>query len=410
MASTYARTFDDVFLTPEFFADPYPFYHQLRDDEPVYWSERLNAWLLTRYEDVLAALSDKRLGSAGRIEAILGRLPHGTQPEFHALLGHMNSMMAFTDPPDHTRLRRLVGRAFTPRAASRLQDQIQSIVDDSLKAIAGKTEVDLVGEFAFQLPSIVISEMLGIPREHRDKVKTWSDDVVRFVSGGAVTVDVARRAQESVSEATDYLMALADARRRQPQDDLMSALVEVAEDGDRLTEHELVAMCVLLFFAGFETTEGLIGNGLLALMNHPDQMSQLDADPGLIGPAVEEFLRYNNSVQRQSRVAGEDFMIGNKLIREGDYVAMFIGAANRDPEQFPEPDRLDITRDPNRHVAFGHGIHSCLGGPLARVEGQIAISTILERFPEMRLISEELEWEHLVAIRKLKALRVSLEA
>ncbi len=184
MAPAYAGTFDDVFLTPEFFADPYPFDHQLRDDEPVYWSERLNAWLLTRYEDVLAALSDKRMGSAGRIEAILGRFPRGTQPEFHALLGHMNSMMAFTDPPDHTRLRRLVGRAFTPRAASRLQDQIQSVVDELLEAMAAKTQVDLVGGFAFQLPSIVISEMLGIPREDRDTVKTWSDDVVRFVSGG----------------------------------------------------------------------------------------------------------------------------------------------------------------------------------------------------------------------------------
>ena len=408
MAPAYTGTFDDVFLTPEFFADPYPFYHQLRNEEPVFWSERLNAWLLTRYDDGLAALSDKRLGSAGRIEAILARLPSGTQARFQPLLEHMNAMMAFTDPPDHTRLRRLVGRAFTPRAAAQLQDQIQTVVDELLDAIDDRTEVDLVGEFAFHLPAIVICEMLGIPREHRNEVKRWADNVVKFVSGGAITEDNAQRAQESVLAATDYLLDLADNRRLHPRDDVMSSLVEATDYGDRLSGLELVAMCVLLFFAGFETTEGLIGNGLLALMDHPDQMARLQADIELINPAVEEFLRYNNSVQRQSRVAREDFMIGDKLIKRGDYVAIFIGAANRDPDQFPEPDRLDIARDPNRHVAFGHGIHSCLGGPLARVEGQIAISTILQRYPNIRPLTSELEWEHLVAIRKLKALPVWL--
>ena len=317
--------------------------------------------------------------------------------------------MAFTDPPDHTRLRRLVGRAFTPRAASRLRDQIQSVVDELLEAMVAKREVDLVHEFAFQLPSIVISDMLGVPLADRESLKTWSDDIVNFVSGEAVTVDIARRAQGSVSEARAYLLDLAEDRRRQPRDDLMSVLVEVADDGDQLTEDELVSMCVLLFFAGFETTEGLIGNGLLALMDHPDQMQQLHSDPALIDTAVEEFLRYDNSIQRQSRVAREDFLIGDKQIKKGDYVAIMIGAANRDPEQFPEPDSLEIIRDPNRHVAFGHGIHSCLGRPLARLEGQIAISAIVQRFPEMRRLTQNLEWEHLLAIRKLKTLLVSIE-
>ena len=409
MTLTYTGSFDDVFLSPEFFDDPYPYYHQLRSDEPVYWSERLNAWLLTRYEDALAALSDKRLGSAGRIDVMIGRLPPRAQPEFQPLLEHMNAMMAFTDPPDHTRLRRLVGRAFTPRAASRLRDQIQSVVDELLEAMVAKREVDLVHEFAFQLPSIVISDMLGVPLADRESLKTWSDDIVNFVSGEAVTVDIARRAQGSVSEARAYLLDLAEDRRRQPRDDLMSVLVEVADDGDQLTEDELVSMCVLLFFAGFETTEGLIGNGLLALMDHPDQMQQLHSDPALIDTAVEEFLRYDNSIQRQSRVAREDFLIGDKQIKKGDYVAIMIGAANRDPEQFPEPDSLEIIRDPNRHVAFGHGIHSCLGRPLARLEGQIAISAIVQRFPEMRRLTQNLEWEHLLAIRKLKTLLVSIE-
>ena len=223
----------------------------------MYWSERLNAWLLTRYEDALAALSDKRLGSAGRIDVMIGRLPPRAQPEFQPLLElWLNAMMAFTDPPDHTRLRRLVGRAFTPRAASRLRDQIQSVVDELLEAMVAKREVDLVHEFAFQLPSIVISDMLGVPLADRESLKTWSDDIVNFVSGEAVTVDIARRAQGSVSEARAYLLDLAEDRRRQPRDDLMSVLVEVADDGDQPTEDELVSMCVSALLRRFRDYGG----------------------------------------------------------------------------------------------------------------------------------------------------------
>jgi len=407
MAVELTRTFDDDFLTPEYFADPYPFYHRLRAEVPAYWSKKLNAWLLTRYDDVKPGLNDSRLNSSDRIASIMDRLPPGAHDEYQALLVHMTSMMAFNDPPVHTRLRKLVGKAFTPRRVNNLLPSIQSIVDELLDGVVGKDEFDLVDDFAFHLPAIVICEMLGIPREDRDKVRRWSDDIVGFVSAGAVTPERTARAQETVYDATKYLTALADDRRRNPRDDMLTALVEAEDEGDTLSEDEFISMIVQLFFAGFETTEGLVGNGMLALFRNPEQHALLQAHPEMTEGAVEEFLRYDSSIQRQSRVANEDMQLHGETIRKGQYVVLFIGAANRDPEHFIDPDRLDITRTENKHIGFGHGIHFCIGGPLARIETQIAISTILRRMPDIRLIEEEPEFVDLLALRKLRALWVA---
>jgi cytochrome P450 len=404
--AAYSHPFDRDLLSPAFLADPYPYYRQLREAQPVFWSERLQAWALTRYADVQAGLSDPRLNSGGRIAAILGRLPDGGRGRFRPLLTHMTRMMSFSDPPDHTRLRKLIGQAFTPRMVRDLKPKIQAVVDELLDALAGQARVDVVGQFAFHLPAIVICELLGIPRADRALIKRWSDAVVGFVSAENVTEARAAHAQAGVAEATEYLVRLAGARRRAPQADLISALVAAEDAGDRLTADELVSMCVLLFFAGFETTEGLIGNGLLALLRHPQQMRRLRADPALIEAAVEEFLRYDSSVQRQSRVANEDFDLHGQTIRRGQYVLLFIGAANRDPARFPDPDRLDLARPDNKHVGFGHGIHFCVGGPLARVETQIAINSLLARLPNLRLAEAAPEYEELLALRKLKALWV----
>ena len=401
-------SFDEVFLTPEYFADPYPLFHQLRAEAPVYWSERLQAWLVTRYDDVLQGLTDSRLISGGRIASILDRLPPGTQGQYSSLLTHMTQMMLFTDPPDHTRLRNLVGKAFTHRALTDLRPKIQLIVDELLDSFEGRDRIDLVAEFAFHVPAIVICEMLGIPREDRGHVHDWSDDIAGFISAGAVTPEKTEAAQRSVLTAKEYLLELAARRRSEPQDDLMTALVEAEHEGDKLSGDELISMVIQLFFAGFETTEGLIGNAVLALLRFPDQFELLRSEPSLIESAVEEFLRYDNSVMRQARVARVDLELRGRQIRKGQYVALFIGAANRDPEQFLEPDQLDITRRENKHVGFGHGLHFCIGGPLARIETQLAVNSILRRIPRMRLVDEDLEWDELVALRKLKSLQLAI--
>ncbi len=406
MIKTMAEQFDSDLLTPEFFADPYPFYHRLRGESPVYWSERLQAWLLTRYAEVKPALNDPRLNSGDRISAIMRRLPKTVQLEMQPLHRHMTKMMSFTDPPDHTRLRTLVGQAFTPRTVANLRPKIQMIVDDLLDAVENNGQMDLVQDFAFHLPAIVICEMLGIPKQDRETFKQWSNNIVGFVSAGEVTPEKAERAQQSMWSLTNYFHDLVQKRRQDPQADLISALVAAEEQGDKLTEAELLSMGVLLFFAGFETTEGLIGNGLLALMRNPFQLQRLRDTPSLIATAVEEFLRYDNSVQRQSRVASEDLEMGGQQICQGQYVILFIGAANRDPALFDDPDRLDICRQENPHIAFGYGIHFCVGAPLARLEGQIAISTILRRMPHLQLAIETVEWERLLALRKLKSLPV----
>jgi pimeloyl-[acyl-carrier protein] synthase len=400
------NTFDSFILTPEFLANPYPFYHQLRSEAPVYWSERLQAWLLTRYADVVSALNDPRFNSGDRIAAILSQLPETARAEMEPLADHLTRWVVFTDPPDHTRLRTLVGKAFTARTVTKLRPQIQILVDELLDAVQESGQMEVIRDFAFPLPATVISHMLGIPRQDHDRFKQWSNDIANFVSAGGINIEVARRAQQSVLELADYFQYIVAQRRRQPQDDLISALVAAEEQGDKLSEVELFSMFVQLFFAGHETTMGLIGNGLLALFRYPDQRQKLQNEPALIVPAVEEFLRYDTSVQRQARVAGEAVEIDGHLVRPGQYVLLFIAAANRDPAHFPEPDRLDITRPENRHLSFGYGIHFCIGAPLARLEAQIAINTILRRMPALRLATETLEWEKLLALRKLKSLPV----
>lgn len=405
----YDSIYDDRFLTPEYFSDPYPLYRDLRTNAPAYWSNKLNAWLLTRYDDVKSGLNDSKLNSSDRIASIMDRIDSSAQQEYNGLLKHMTNMMSFNDPPVHTRLRKLVGKAFTPNRINNLQPQIQTIVDELLDKVCKKASFDLVDEFAFQLPAIVICEMLGIPREDRDKIRKWSNDIVGFVSAGAVTSESTAQAQHTVDEATSYLLALANDRRHNPCDDMLTALVEAEDQGDSLSEDEFVSMIVLLFFAGFETTEGLIGNGMLALFRNPSQFSLLKSHPELTENAVEEFMRYDNSVQRQSRVANEIINYHGQLIKPGDYVILSIGAANRDPDHFNNPDKLDITRTGNKHIGFGHGIHFCIGGPLARMETHLAIRSIIRRMPNIRLIDDKPEFENLLALRKLRTLEVSPE-
>ncbi len=366
----------------------------------------MEAWLLTRYGDAEAALRDPRLVSGTRVAAAVRQLPETVQPEVRALEGHISTWMGFIDPPDHTRLRALVSNAFTPRMIRGLGPRIQAIVDELLDRVEEAGQMDLIADFAFPLPAIVIAEMLGLPPADREQFKQWSNDVMAFLGTGRSRVDVARRAQQGVDALKDYLRGIFRQRRQLPREDLISALLVVEEEGDRLSEEEMFGMCVFLLVAGHETTLALIGNGLLALLRNPEQKQMLQEDPGLIDSAVEEFLRYDSPIQHQTRVAGEDFELEGCRIRQGQRVLPMLGAANRDPAQFADPDRLDIRRQPNPHLAFGYGIHFCLGAPLARLEGQLAIRTILRRLPRMQLTEGNLRWRVHTSMRHPELLPV----
>ncbi len=387
-------------IDPEFVADPYPTYHRLRAEEPVYHSP-LGFWVLTRYEDVVASLRDPRLAKEAIATFVAERL--GITP-----IGIGLSMLD-RDPPDHTRLRGLVSKAFTPRVVEVLRPHIQQIVDGLLDGVESRGEMDLIEDFAYPLPVIVICEMLGVPVEDRDRFKSWGLDIARGLDAVLLgpESEVVKRSTTSRMALANYFRDLIARRRAEPRADMLTDLIAAEEAGDKLTENELLATCILLLVAGHETTVNLIGNGSLALLRHPDQLQRLRDNPGLIGTAVEELLRFDGPVQRTARIPSEDITIGGKLIPKGDMVMPFIGAADRDPAQFPEPDRLDIGRGDNRHIAFGWGIHFCLGAPLARVEGQIAINTLVRRLPKLALATDAPAFRQSLTLRGLTALPVT---
>jgi len=387
-------------MDPEFVADPYPTYHRLRSEDPVHESP-LGFWVLTRYEDVVATLRDPRFAKEPMIAAVAARLG------FDA--GAVGISMLDRDPPDHTRLRGLASKAFTPRVVERLRPRVQEIVDGLLDRVERAGTMDLIEEFAYPIPVNVICEMLGVPVEDHEQFKGWSLDLARGLDSIMLgpESDVVKRSGKAREGLSNYIRQLIGERRSAPRGDLLSALIATEEAGDKLSEPELVAMSILLLVAGHETTVNLIGNGMLALLRHPDQLRQLRERPDLIGSAVEELLRYDGPVQRTARTPSEDVTIGNRTIPGGAIVMPFIGAADRDPAQFRDPDRLDITRTENRHIAFGLGIHFCLGAPLARIEGQIAISTLVKRMPKLALAVERPEHRQSLTLRGLTALPVS---
>jgi cytochrome P450 len=386
-------------MDPEFVADPYPMYHRLRTDDPVHHSA-LGFWVLTRYDDVVAALRDPRLAKEAIASFVAAR--------FGAPVPAMGLSMLDRDPPDHTRLRGLVSKAFTPRVVEGLRPRIQQIVDGLLDGVTARGSMDLIEEFAYPIPVIVICEMLGVPVEDHERFKGWSLDIARgldLIWLGPES-EVGRRSVAARQSLAEYFRGLIAQRRAAPRGDLLSGLIAAEEAGDKLNEVELLATCILLLIAGHETTVNLIGNGTLALLRHRDQLQRLQRDPGLIAGAIEELLRFDGPVQRTARIPSEDIVIGGRTIAKGEMVMPFIGAADRDPVQFPDPDRLDIGRADNRHIAFGWGIHFCLGAPLARIEGQIAISTLVRRMPKLELATAQPEYRQSLTLRGLKALPV----
>ncbi|MFB7714073.1 cytochrome P450 [Streptomyces sp. NPDC056105] len=378
------------YADPAFMADPFPFYRQLREDGPVrraVIAGGLEAWLVTRYEDGLAALSDPRLSSDVRDATdprLLERLPT-TERE------SMLRTMLRSDPPDHTRLRRLVSKAFTARRVAELRPRVQEITDGLLDAIVPAGKAELVEDFALPLPVTVISELLGVPVTDREDFQRWTNDMILQ---GAEPPDPART-DRAWRQMRSYLTGLIQDKRARPGDDLLSALIATRDEEHQLDEDELIAMAFLLLVAGYITTVNLIGSGIAALLAHPDQLQLLRDDPELLPGAIEEFLRHDGPVNPGiARFAREDVTIAGVAIPRGATVLIASAIADRDPAQFPDPDRLDITRQDNAHLAFGHGIHYCLGAPLARLEGQIAVGTVLRRLPHLSLAVPpgELRW------------------
>ncbi len=392
-------------FAPGMLANPYPMYRALREPSPISWSPLMEVWIFTRYDDVVAVLNDSRF-SADRRQARNRFSEMVAQREQELGPFARTQTMLSSDPPNHTRLRRLVSKAFTPRAVENLRPRIQQIVDQLLDEARGQRELELVSQLAYPLPVIVIAEMLGVPPEDRARFKQWSDAVVATLGGPFAPANVMEEARRSIEELAAYFSHFMADRRRQPRDDLISGLVAAEEQGQVLSEDEIIAMTILLLVAGNETTAHLISNGTLALLRNPDQLQVLRDDPSLMPSAVEELLRYTGPVHGTGRVAKEDLEIGGQAVKEGQVAFLLLGAANRDPGKFPEPDRLDVRRNPSDHVAFGDGIHFCLGAPLARAEAQIAIGTVLRRFPKLELQAEEPEWGGTFIIRGVKQLRL----
>jgi pimeloyl-[acyl-carrier protein] synthase len=385
-------------LLVQFREDPYPLYRYLHAAAPVQWNDILGAWTLARYADVVASLTDARF-SADRTEA--------GDPD--ALEGYqLAKSMLVSDPPDHTRMRALVSKAFTPRMIEQLRPRIVSIVAELLNRIAERgpgSGFDVIADLAYPLPVVVIAELLGVPPEDRQIFEAWSALLAASLDP-LVSAELMERVTRARDALHEYLRGIIALRRREPRADLISALVAVEERGDVLSEPELVVMCTLLLIAGHETTVNLIGNGMLALLHHPEQLATLRESPELIGTAIEELLRFDSPVQLTGRIVTEPMQIGGKAIAAGDWVLPLLGAANRDPAQFPEPDRLDLARNPNAHVAFGRGIHFCLGAPLARVEAQIAIGALVRRFPHLEQSGPPTRRDQ-ITLRGLKSLPLS---
>ena len=407
MAST-ERKYD--LYGPEFRADPACVFAQMREHDPVVRQPGVDGetpiWFVTRYDDVAAVLLDDERFVRDPRSALSPEALEERNAAFALALEAIENHMLNRDGDDHRRLRRLVTKAFTPKRVEQLRPRIQAVADELLDAVEPRGAMDLSADYAFPLPITVIAELLGVPADDQDRFKEWSDAII----SPALDPEDMERFFEQMGEFVGYLTDFFAQRRAAPTDDLVSALLAARDESDALTEQELFGTVVLLIVAGHETTVGLIGNAVLNLLEHPDQLALLRADPTLIPRAVEEVLRFEGPVERSlNRWAATDVNLGGQSIRKGDLVIPILAAAGRDPGRFPEPDRLDVTREDTRHLAFGRGSHYCLGAPLARLEAEVALETLFRRLPELRLAvpREQLEWRPTPGFRRVVALPVA---
>lgn len=410
---TSALTVPDLIYDPSdpgVMANPFPVYARLRDEDPVHWSPSLKSWIITRYHDVRDMLLSDHL-SVNRLVQFYSALPPKEAALLKDIIHYLNLWLAFRDPPDHTRLRRIMRHAFTAKAIEDMRPNIEDITEMLLDRMEanGSDQVDLIREFALQLPAFVIMDLLDVPRDMLDAFKEWSDDMAVFIGGARNSGDKYERAARGCQKMSSYFRELIAERTKTPKPGFLMDLINARDDGDKLTDDELVATCILILFAGHETTTNLIGNATLLLLRHPDQLARLRADAALIDSVIEEVLRFDGPTNALVRAVAQDHQLHGKHLREGERVFVMVNSANRDPRMFDQADTFDITRRQNRHLTFGQGIHLCLGAKLAREEGRVAVQALITRFPDLALDPDEgPEWLDAMVPRGTRRLPVRL--
>ncbi len=389
---------------PAVLSDPFALYRRMRDEDPAHWSPALKAWVLTRYDDVRAACLDTAGMSSDRLRPFFDTLPSGEASRISQLMRYLTLWMVFRDPPEHTRLRRLAAKVFNVRSITALRPAIEAATGSLLDALHGREQFDFIADFAGPLPALVIMHMLGVPVGELERLKRLSDEMALFIGSARQAPDKYGRAEAATAEMAELFRGLVEARRHAPQRDLLTDLVQVEDAGERLSDDELIATCVLLLFAGHETTTHHIANGLRALLAFPQELQRLRDEPALAAAAVEELLRYDGPIGAQVRVVREPQSLHGKTLARGERVFLLMNAANRDERAFPDADRLDLGRHALPHLSFGFGAHICLGFPLARLEGQIALPAVLRRWRHIEVAEPRLEWIDSMVLRGMKAL------
>lgn len=403
--------FDDLLLADDYSDRLYENYDLLRSEEPIYWSDAWTSWVLTRYDDSVECLKNvKDFSSVGRTLRFMDQIPEDERHRFKALREHYeDGGLINKDPPDHTRLRKLVLKAFSPRLIEKMRRMITELVNELIDKVQDKGQMEMISDFAFPLPAILIAGILGVPPEDRGMFKDWSRKILLFTGSGRIDLDFAEKAQDSRVAMSNYFRQLMKERINEPQDDLISALSSARENNDLLTETELVTTCGVLLVAGHETTANLITNGFRALFQYPDQLEELKKNASFLPGAIEEILRYDSPLQSIPRLVSKDIEFGGKTFKKGDLVTAMIGAANRDPAHFSNPHDLDIHRKDNAHIAFGQSVHFCLGASLARMEVPIAFEALLRRLPNLRLEGKDPKWRLSMSLRGLESLDIAFD-
>jgi cytochrome P450 len=390
---------------PAVLADPFPLYRRMQDEEPAHWSPRLKGWVLTRYEDVKRVCLDSQM-SSDRLRPFFASLPPAEAARMAELVRYLTLWMVFRDPPEHTRLRRLAAKVMNVRSIHALRPNIEAITAHLLAAIGGRRDFDFIADFAGPLPALVIMDALGAPRGELARLKRLSDDMALFIGSARETAGKYGRAEAATREMAGLFRELVESRRKAPARDMLSELVHLEDEGDRFSDDELVATCILLLFAGHETTTHHLANGLRTLLAFPGETSRLRAEPALAAAAVEELLRYDGPIGAQVRIVQDGQSLHGKALRPGERVFLLMNAANRDPRAYEEPDRLDFSRHGVPHLTFGFGAHLCLGFPLARLEGQVALPAVLARWREIAMTGPEPQWIDSMVLRGMQAMPV----
>ena len=389
---------------PEFLRDPFPLLRRMREEDPAHWSPRLKAWVLTRYDDVKAVLLDKEV-SSDRLRPYFATLPGAEAARIGQIIRYLTHWMVFRDPPEHTRLRRLTSKAFNLQSMNAMRPAAEELVQWLFDRIGKRRQIDFVADFAGPLPALVIMTMLGVPKEELAKVKRMSDDIALFIGSSRLSPDKYDIAEAATHEMAGFFRELIRDRKKAPREDLLSQLVRLEDNGDRLSDDELIATCILLLFAGHETTTNHIANGLLSLLRFPGELDELRADEELAPRAIEELLRYDGPSGAQVRIVKVEQDLRGKTLKPGDRVFLMLNAANRDPQAYDEPDRLVLGRGGVAHLTFGFGMHICLGFPLARMEGQVALPAVARHWEKIALAVPEsrLEWLNSMVFRGMKS-------